>query len=513
MVHNPKYVEGVSSRRKHSYCPRENGNDNFVVLHENFFWEVFFQAERAWAQACEIQAQQGKSRHSHIQRRLNKALKWANRLPDIAKRLSCDEVTLKEILSYTTWVKGNAALERKLHLEAFRAYRESQSLLNQLAESTVADVKESSVNHVISVDSWKKRSESVLKPLVRYCHYEARDQLGETDTLHTDDRADLAKKEGSSEIALRFRGKEVSLDSHKELAVLYLKIEDAISTSLDSVEESRFIQLLSDLDDALKWTQAEIHRFSTLPPGPAVTAKTDELNIMSAYFRYQKLSVWRHQQEKVLVDLSEDVAILHVFDNLMQNANTMIELIESDANVDLQEDSFWIEAQANMVRIRAFRCFYLARIYASVGVETSDFPLISLLQHARQLAKRGQEEFNACHSSDSDKYVRQLGDLISKIAAAECQIEISTVLTTMEAPVSQQTTRPLWMRLDELDSGCLLTDAPPLPLYIPGKPVFYDIAWQHVAGDPTASERIKSVLNSQRGSKSSSHGFLSSIFG
>ena len=115
LIHSPKYVEGVSGQR-HAYCPRhltdpETGEP--VVQHENLLWNVFFQAERAWAQACTLQLQQ--TQH-YAQRRLNKAAKWAEKVHSMAVSLNCDDLTIQEAKSYARWMLGNAALEKKQYL-------------------------------------------------------------------------------------------------------------------------------------------------------------------------------------------------------------------------------------------------------------------------------------------------------------------------------------------------------------------------------------------------------------
>lgn len=497
LLHNHRYVEGVSGRR-HAFCPRTYYDQNSsepVVLHENLLWDIFFQAERAWAQACEIEAsQQLKSRKSHVQRRLNKAAKWASQIPEIARSLHCDESTIREAEAYAAWMKGNACLKREHYLEAFRSYRTSRQILLQLikdlgqsAEKTIGgDADEADRQRLALSDTWMTRAESVVKPLERYCHYEARDQLEQSDLINEDAVNQTKDSKSVASIVLIFRGNEIALDEYKDLAVLYLKMEETLKNlSGMSLNEESFLQLFSDLDDALKWAHTALNRYVSLPDGPAVSARRQDLQTIAAYFQYQKLSVWRHQQERRVVDLTNDAEILYVYDTLLQNAQAMLDLPGTGNGDDIEEDAHWLEAQAHVIRIRAFRCYYLAQLFETANnVDVHPKEMLAFLKHAKKLAKRAEEEIAACDIDDADHYLNELDTLLKKIEIATCRVEAAVFLeSTAGGETSKQTNRPLWMRLDEMDSGPILVDSPPLPVPIPGKPVFYDIAWQYLGED------------------------------
>lgn len=496
LLHNHRYVEGVSGRR-HAYCPRKYYNENSnepVVLHENLLWDMFFQAERAWAQACEME-QQHQSRNSHVQRRLNKAAKWASKIPEIATSLQCDETAIREAEAYAAWMKGNVCLKREHYLEALRSYRSSRQILLQLvndlgksaAETVVSGADEADRERLSLSDTWMTRAESVLKPLERYCHYEAREQLEPSDLID-DDTMKLSKDlKASASIILHFRGKKIELDGYKDIAVLFLKMEEALKNlGGSSLNEDNFLQLFSDLDEALKWTHTSLNRYVLLPDGPAVNARRQDLQIMAAYFQYQKLSLWRHQQERRVADLINVAEILHVYDTLLQNAEAMLDLPDAGKGDAIQEDAHWLEAQAHVIRIRAFRCYFLVRLIEDSpnNVDVHPEEMLAFLKHAKNLAKRAVEEIAACDTEDADHYLNDLDLLLKRIDIATCRMEAATFLdSTAGGETSKQTNRPLWMRLDEMDSGPILVDSPPLPIPIPGKAVFYDIAWQYLGGD------------------------------
>jgi signal recognition particle subunit SRP68 len=496
LLHNHRYVEGVSGRR-HAYCPRKYYQDGEskepVVIHENLLWDIFFQAERAWAQACEMEASP-QSTKSHVQRRLNKAAKWASQIPELAKSLQSDETTIREAEAYAAWMKGNACLKRENYLEAFRSYRSSRHILLQL----VTELGKSAADAVVDDDAdrqrltlsdiWMTRAESVVKPLERYCHYEARDEMEPSDLIDENDISPTMGSKSAGGIFLSFRGKQIALDDYTDLAVVYLKMEESLKNinMTSHHDEDSFMQLFSDLDDAVKWAHSALHRYNSLPDGPAVTARRQDLQAIAAFFEYQKLSVWGQRQERRVTGLDSDADILHVYDTLLQNAQAMLNLLDSGDGDDMEDDAQWLEAQAHVIRIRAFRCFYLTRLYESSNsaVEVNPKDMLIFIKYTKKLAKRAEEEIAACDMEDVDYYLSDLETLQKKIEIATCRMKAAEFLErTSGGETSKQTNRPLWMRLDEMDSGSILVDSPPLPVPIPGKPVFYDIAWQYIGGD------------------------------
>jgi RNA-binding signal recognition particle 68 len=580
LVHNQRYVEGVTGRRRHAYCSRKqtfadassssgavddtkdsdgSPSDQYgestnhtsgeesdtpnasasltVITHENMYWNLFFQAERAWAQACALQqtsSQMVKSKkpkkasnHGYVQRRLNKAAKWATDLyqastQSLSEGLSCDEQTVKECQAYAAWMQGNAALEHKYYAPAYHHYQEALVILLELAATPMA-ADENNVTALAVRDLWTARAESVVRPLVRYCQYEAKDELSDADVAPF---AQLTNKPSSaattstsaSSIVLYFRGQDVALDSYKQIAVLYLKVEPLLK-SPESLDESQFLQLLTDLDDATQLVASEIKQYesvvassssstsATATTGPAVAAKLSSLRAVHAYFRYQKLSIWRYQQELRVAALTSDAEIVHVYDALQQNAIAMAELpVTEDGTSNNDDDPYCLEAQAHVVRIRAWRCYYLARLYEST-LNGTEAQILALLKHSETLSRRATEEIAASDTiaeTEAEAHLQALTDLVLKIKAMRCRVEATKYLETSADGFATSTQRPLWLRLDEMDSGPVLADDPPLPIPMPCKGVFYDIAWQHVTSPVAALEDYIALHETKK-----SRGFLS----
>jgi hypothetical protein len=340
-------------------------------------------------------------------------------------------------------------------------------------------------------DLWKSRAETVLRPLVRYCGYEAKDQLEPTDL---EEEGDEKKSTTPAEIVINFRSKDVALDPYKQLVVLYLKMEQSLA-SIAHLNDDQCLQLALDLDDALDAVKMEKAQYSTLPTGPAVTAKRDELETLRAYFSFQKLAVWRQQQETRLVGEMDTVEAVHLYDALQQNAQAMADLL-SDTAENIQDDPLWLQAQAHVLRIRAFRCYHLARLYEG-SLQGSSQQVLALLRQADKLRKRAEEEIAACDDTENqfDSYLTALEELGVAIQAATCRLEATRYLEQNDAGSGYKSDRPLWLRIDDPDSGAVFVDDPPLPIPMPCKPVFFDIAWQHVGASELAVDEIQQLID------------------
>lgn len=491
LVHSSKYVEigSGSGKRRHGFCPRNETSPEFSPDNVDVYWNLLFQAERAWAQACGYQKAQ--KSHKFVQRRLNKAAKWAKAFSDLVEKTRSsstdddDVVAVHEARSYADWMAGNAALEHKDYKTAHDHYALSMKSLENLANN------HANMNDLELRDVWTTRAESVLRPLVRYCQYEAgikEDAIMTTEPDEYTKRGTMKEIDKELSILLRFRNQEIYLDAeyYKEIAVMYLKMEESLKNP-GALDESHYLTLLSDLDDSMKVVNQEISKYDASKAGPAVKARIQELQTISSYFEFQKRSIWRQQQERLVPTYTDPAELLHVYDALLQNAKVM-----ADIPVD-EEDAFWLEAQAHVLRIRAFRCYYISLLYEKIGTKEAH----SLLLTAQNIAQAAKEEIGACDMLDVDHYLQELDELTLKIQASKCRVEATLYLEDKGVKLYVKTDRPLWMRLEDYDCGQVLADDPLLPIPIPMKPFFFDIAGQYLASELFPTEEIEDYVATQ----------------
>ncbi|KAL7560149.1 hypothetical protein ACA910_013160 [Epithemia clementina (nom. ined.)] len=487
---------------------------------------------------------------SHILSRFNKAVHWARILEEIVTKNSCvTYVTQREINSYFLWMIGNQQLQREDYAAAFRHFSESRKILLELAAMPASTSHDSNAaidneaapttgsvldaEQVALQDMWTNRANNLLLPLIRYCQYEAKDEELVQPEETTDSSSPVKKKESNS-IFLEFRNKRIALDAYPQLALLYLKLEKHISAGksvgggdedIDNtpMSEADFLQCLSDLDDALRLSAQELQRYQDLPDGPAVQGKRRELASLKAFFQYHKLSLQRRHQEDRLessnVFTADAAEMVHVYEALLQNAQAMADLNQDDDDSDYnpEDDPLWLEAQAHVVRIRSLRCFHLARLYESpvylTGTTTAQ--VLALLQQCSRLQRRAEEEVLACEfrsKADEERYQKQLESLKIHLQATMARVSAVRFLEQREAAsaLSKATNRPLWLRLRDLDAGTVLADQNPSPvlLPIPCKPVFYDVAWEHVTETLSSTQILDKCIALNEPKKKSGPGLF-----
>ena len=499
LTHNSKFSSESSNKRKNAFCAREIPHH---VPHPYVLWNILFQAERAWAEACAAQSSQN---HKTAQRRFNKAVKWAQRLLETLERCA-DSSTKEEGKAYLAWMKGNKALESKDYSTAFRQYSASRKILLELSSQFEGDDQ---LDKIALSDLWNTRAETLLKPLIRFCQYEAKDTLDPSEIQGVDAHQESGSKQ-SGGISLEFRSKVVDLESYPQLAVLYLKMEEILEDDQAQKDENVFLQLLADLDDALGIVATESARYVSLAAGPAVSAKRADLATLKCYFTYHKLQLQRkHQEDTLLTDFPDNEAdLFHFYDVLQRNAQAVADLAvddEADTNdYNPEDDPHWLEAQAHVVRIRAYRCYYLACMYETV-LNGSTAQVLALLQQARVLQRRAAEETAAC---DLDDYLPGLQELKTQISTMHCRVEASRYLEMVGASTGIKTTdRPLWQRLNELDAGPVIADDPPVTIPLPCKPTFFDLAGVYLS-DQISVDELDQFIEENESKKEKSGGWF-----
>jgi RNA-binding signal recognition particle 68 len=583
LVHNPKFpgatvvvTNAKPKQHRHAYGHRPTllsqyqpieheteaamaiGSSNTISPPQNLYYLLLFQAERAWAMACELQ--QGKKRvktpHGHVQRRLNKAVQHAQQLLTLVETQqqqldpTIDAVTVQECRAYLQWCQGNAALEHAAaanaldvcRLEAHRSYRQAHYALQRLVATADSS-------------SWRYFSNHVLFPLVRYAKHEARNLLEPEDEAAEQEQAAFLAQHASSTSSTTvadttatssswsFRGHTISpgavLPTFPALYVAYLKLEKILlpvenddetkpGLSTPPLAEPDFVQLLADLEDLLKLIRQ------------AVGSKKGfvaELGALAGLVQGQQLSLWRRQEARLLQDvgatclLTPDVPVLerlaHTYDALWQNIQQTVNLYAKGptavldeaaagaaADYILDEDVGYLLAQAQLLRIRTMRCFYLACLHSHLagqalhqpandddGGVTSVRRVLSSLWLLLHVTKKRLGRNAACSSDETTstemalvpEYEQQLQAVGPLVRQLQSRLEMTLYLLQSLPPDQRalRTNRPLWIRLHERDGGTVLADSPDLlPMPMPCKPVFYDLAGQMLLESPDIKQMV-----------------------
>ena len=443
-------------------------------------------------------------------------------------------------------------------------------------------------------DLFTSRADNVLKPLIRYCQYELRDagcdpteiqSLLSSGEVPADDGTNTQAEEGD----IVFRNCTIRIEN-KSLRVLLLKIDglaidyykslgkgDAESTAAAVAEQKideKFMLLLSSYDDAIVMVEKDVKKYSNMKSGPAVNLKRYEVNNLLGYVKYEKLKLLMKRDEglvnKLIKEAEEEEVegqsstnddddgdndnriviisdikyleeISHLYDTLLQDARSVCSLPggssssndvgEGGEDTQEEDDEFILEANANILRIRALRCYYIGLLYASaIGLpqpphtsstsETANSGhstrALTLLNHSLLLSSRATEEIAACDYHDNDnsnigeEYINGMEELSMKINLVTIRLKAAIyILKHGGGSISNYHGNAINNKnkalLDRLNSSSIptnvssLVDVPyPSMIPMPCKPTFFDIAWNHVSKFPMDTLNI--IIEEREGS-------------
>ena len=409
-------------------------------------------------------------------------------------------------------------------------------------------------------DFFLARADTILRPLLRYCQYElqkdptvSNEEMQEIVALATyakdnDDDNDESKSAGDNDIndaamaSICFRGKELVFDDdNASVRMAFIKVQNKKqilnnlkkSTGVKpNVVDSKLMDLLNSYDDAIETVEKMYQRYEGMASGPSVNKKRYECSNVLVYLKFQKLMLIMERNEKMANELRKkdmDMALVQtdeskrlgsdedkeggdgdsqyklvqdiarLYDALLQDARAATDLPGStnDSDAEDVEDAFILEANANVLRIRALRCYYIGRMYAADTVGKYKEAL-ALFQQASVLAAEAAEEIAACQDMEhSNILIVEMVDLEDKIMAYKCRTKACVYLASRGSGASTATSgMKLLRRLDDFDAGgksYRLASVPFALEPIAAKPFVFDIANNYVK-DMQISE-IESFLN------------------
>jgi hypothetical protein len=358
-------------------------------------------------------------------------------------------------------------------------------------------------------DLFLTRADTVLRPLFRYCQYECK-QAGQSSLV---EEPRLASSSSSSskeqdETSIVFRGKELNLES-KELRVLLLKLqslqhervvnstttsattstEDSKQQETEDSAEADFLKILSVLDDALEVVQVQLSTLEQAAKqahaGPAVKAKRQQYLLWKGYLQWVKTLRVMDHTANLLQNISGHAERVHIYDALLQHAKTLLQLPRPEDEEE-EDDEFALQAQANILRLRALKTYHMAWYYFQELRNCQG--AWALLEQSSKLSKRAKEEIAACDEdmAHSEDYLTELDAL--PVESARAAIRAAWYLQGSGSSsggggsggdhahqVCRPTKRPLMLRLPDADAGTVLAGEL-VAMPIPCKPVFYDLA-------------------------------------
>mmetsp|Transcript_56477 Transcript_56477/g.168979 ORF Transcript_56477/g.168979 Transcript_56477/m.168979 type:complete len:691 (-) Transcript_56477:179-2251(-) len=491
---------------------------------------------------------------SHQLRRLRRAASFASELEGLAAA-SCDGPSALEARAYASWMRGNLALETGDWAAGAREYGAAIRLCGELEEASDGVEKREELERR---DYFHARAEHVIEPLLRYCRYEMQEGgMDQSDILALKDaeqslqlkskldalRAERLRTQasGGGMSTVSFRGRDVPVENEALRVALLeaadLKAELKKNSSQEGSEEggnndnndsdTKFLSLLSGYDVAAAVASEDLSEYEGMKAGPAVNARRRDAELLVGYVKYQKLRLLMRRNERMVDELREkeraakkvcsgdrtdDIKraeeIAHLYDALLQDARAVAALPgggqggnngDDGAVGGDEEDEFALEADADVLRIRALRSYYVARLYASPSVG-KHAEAAALLRLSKSLSARAAEEIAACQDmEDGGSRAEAMDELGGAIEAETCRAAAGAFLAKTRAGAqSHPSSRSVvgggsgfLRRLDDFDASAscgdppaCLVDAPPLPEPIPCRPTFFDVALNHLGEFP-----------------------------
>ncbi|KAG1957236.1 signal recognition particle subunit SRP68 [Pimephales promelas] len=475
---------------------------------------VLMEAERAWSYAMQLkqEANTEPRKRFHLLARLRKAAKHGEKLEKLCESPRVDAKTKLEAQAYTAYLTGMVQFELQEWKSAMEAFNKCKTIYEKLAS---AFTEEQAVLFYQRVDE--------ISPNIRYCAYNIGDQNAINDlmqmrlsagggggmmaekleTLITQTRAKQAAV--MSEVEWRGRTVPVKIDKAR-IFLLGLADNEAAITKADNEEtkEHLYESLLAECRDTIQAVREEIRtdvKQRERATEGAESVKVSNLQYLHSYLTYIKLWTLVKRNESMAHALQAKLKepqtdenkrgprpqdLIRLYDIILQS------LAELSSLQGLEEDhTFQKEVALKTLVYKAYRCFYIAQSYVLVKKWSE-----ALVLYERVLKYTREVQSKAKSLNNSLKNLPDVQELIAEVNAEKYSLQAAAILDTedvAEVPPPQQINdyMPLSDRLDNfrLDPTLLskqpnLVQFPPDFQPIPCKPLFFDLALNHVALPP-----------------------------
>ncbi|XP_015269976.1 PREDICTED: signal recognition particle subunit SRP68 isoform X2 [Gekko japonicus] len=497
---------------------------------------ILMDAERAWSYAMQLkqEANTEPRKRFHLLSRLRKAVKHAEELERLCESNRVDAKTKLEAQAYTSYLTGMLRFEHQEWKAAMEAFNKCKTIYEKLAS---AFTEEQAVLYNQRVEE--------ISPNIRYCAYNIGDQSAiselmqmrlrsggtegllaeKLEALITQTRAKQAAT--MSEVEWRGRTVPVKIDKVRIFLLGLADTEAAIAQAEEEETKERlFESLLSECRDAIQAVREELKPDQQRDHSSEVdSGKVTNIQYLHSYLTYIKLSTAIKRNEsmakslqKALLqqqELEEDGKrtarpqdLIRLYDIILQNLADLQQL------PGLEEDkSFLKEIGIKTLVYKAYRCFFIAQSYVLVKKWSE-----ALVLYDRVLKYANEVEAQAGIYKNNLKELPDVQELITQVNAEKYSLQAAAILDAedvpeVESPSQVKDGKPLSERLETfcLDSSLVSKQAslvhfPPEFQPIPCKPLFFDLALNHVTFPPL-EDKV------EQKSKSGLTGYIKGIFG
>ncbi|CAL8274361.1 unnamed protein product [Gadus morhua 'NCC'] len=520
---------GFKMGNRHKYTGKKITEE--MLSDSRYLLLVLMEAERSWSYAMQLkqEANTEPRKRFHLMSRLRKAAKHGQKLEKLCESPSIDAKTKLEAQAYTAYLTGMVEFELQEWKPAMEAFNKCKTIYEKLASAFTEEL----------AVLYHQRVEEI-SPNIRYCAYNIGDQNAINDLMQmrliggggnmmaeklealiTQTRAKQAAT--MSEVEWRGRTLPVKIDKARIFLLGLADNEAAIAqASNEDTKEHLYETLLSECRDTIQAVREELKAEKQRERGPdADTGKVSNLQFLHSYLSYIKLCTVVKRNESMAHTLQAKLKDPHNDENKRgpkpQDLIRLYEIIlqslaELSTLQGLEEDhTFQKEMALKTLVYKAYRCFFIAQSYVLVKKWSEALVLYErVLKYAKEVQSKAK--------SIGDKELPDVQELIAEVNAEKYSLQAAAILDTEEVnespaerPVKDNT--PLCDRLESfrLDPALVgkqpnLVHFPPGFQPIPCKPLFFDLALNHVAFPPL-DDKVE-----QKG-KGGLTGYIKGIFG
>ncbi|XP_043971385.1 signal recognition particle subunit SRP68 [Gambusia affinis] len=505
-----------------------------ILSDSRYLLLVLMEAERAWSYAMQLkqEANTEPRKKFHLLARLRKAAKHSEKLEKLCESPRVDAKTKLEAQAYTAYLTGMVHFELQEWKLAMEAFNKCKTIYEKLAS---AFTEELAVLYRQRVDE--------ISPNIRYCAYNIGDQNAINDlmqmrltgggggmmaekleTLITQARTKQAAM--MSEVEWRGRTVPVKIDKARIFLLGLADNEAAIAQAVnEETKEHLYETLLAECRDTIQAVREELKSEAKQRERSSdnESGKVSNLQFLHSYLTYIKLCTLVKRNESMAHTLQAKLKetgadenkrgprpqdLIRLYDIILQS------LAELSTLQGLEDDhTFQKEVSLKTLVYKAYRCFFIAQSYVLVKKWSE---ALVLYERVLKYAKEVQSKSKSLNNSLKD--LPDVQELIAEVSAEKYSLQAAAILDTDEAPeeISQQQVKdntPLCEHLDNfhLDKTLVgkhpnLVQFPPEFQPIPCKPLFFDLALNHVAFPPL-DDKVE-----QKG-KGGLTGYIKGIFG
>lgn len=490
-------------------------------------------AERAWSYAMQLkqEANTEPRKRFHLVSRLRKAAKHAEALERLCEGKRIDARTKLEAQAYAAYMAGMLRFEKQDWTKAMESFGSCKTIYEKLA-SAFSD--EQAV-------LYRQRVEEI-SPNLRYCAYNIGDQSaigdllqmrlksGDSSSMLTEKLevllAQMRAKQSTSMSEVTWCGRTVPVKVDR-VRVFLLSLEESeaaiAQAEKEEGKEQLYESLLIECRDAIHAVREELKLDPKQRERETEAGKNSNLQHLHSYLTFIKLSntvernvvmarALRRRLSRGAVDDGRKAPrpqeLIRLYELILQSLTEMQQLPGMEADPDL-----WRSLDNKKSAYKAFRCYFIAQSYLAAKKWTEGLALFErVLKYARE-AQAACAQSN-CPNMDQN----ELEELINSINGEKYSIQATAILDSDDigdrmAALEVSDNKPLLERLDvyRLDPALVskqpnLVTFPPEFQPVPVKPLFFDLALNHVALPPLDDKL-------EQKSRSGFTGMIKGIFG